>query len=182
MKFYKSDLDGVWVIQPNIYKDNRGQFLETFRKEIFRQQGVLFDYVQDNISTSSQGTIRGLHYQREPHAQAKLVMAVHGDILDVAVDLRKASDTFGQSFSTILSSKNRKMMLVPPGFAHGFSVLSEEATVYYKCNAYYRKESERGVRWNDPALDIDWGVEETILSEKDQQLPLLKDLPDADLF
>jgi dTDP-4-dehydrorhamnose 3,5-epimerase len=182
MKFYKSDLDGVWVIQPNIYTDNRGQFLETFRKEIFRQQGVLFDYVQDNISTSARGTIRGLHYQTVPHAQAKLVMAVHGTIRDVAVDLRKSSKTFGESFSTVLSSENRKMMLVPPGFAHGFSVLSEEATVYYKCNAYYDKDSERGVRWNDPALSINWDVDNPILSKKDKQLPLLKDLQQADLF
>lgn len=182
MKFYKTDLDSVWVIKPNVFKDSRGQFLETFRKEIFRQQGVLFDYVQDNISTSVRGTVRGLHYQITPHAQAKLVMAVHGSILDVAVDLRKASDTFGQSFSTELSSDNRQMMLVPPGFAHGFSVLSDEATVYYKCSAYYNKELERGVKWDDPALEIDWGVDQAILSQKDERLPLLKSLPDSDLF
>ena len=182
MKFIKTDLESVWLIEPAVFKDDRGHFLEAFRKEIFRQHGLEFDFVQDNISTSTRGTLRGLHYQKPPHSQVKLVMAITGEILDVAVDLRQNSPTFGNYFSTNLNSQNRKMMLVPAGFAHGFSVLSETATVFYKCSNYYDKASERGVRWNDPELNIDWKIESPILSEKDQSLPLLKDITLKDLF
>lgn len=182
MQFEKTSLDKVWLIKPKIFEDDRGHFLESFRKEIFKEKGVEYEFVQDNISTSTKGTVRGLHYQIFPHSQAKLVMAVYGEILDVAVDIRKNSPTFGQHFSTILNDQNRHMMLVPSGFAHGFSVLSEKATVAYKCDQYYHKDSERGVRWNDPALKIDWKTESPILSEKDKKQPLLNDVPDKDLF
>lgn len=182
MQFEKTSLDKIWLIKPKIYEDDRGHFLESFRKEVFKQKGVEYDFVQDNISTSAKGAVRGLHYQKDPYSQAKLVMAIYGEILDVAVDIRKDSPTFGQHFSTILNDKNRHMMLVPSGFAHGFSVLSEQATVAYKCNQYYHKESERGVRWNDPALQIDWKTKSPILSEKDKQQPLLKDIQPNDLF
>lgn len=182
MKFFKTDLDGIWLIEPAVYSDGRGQFLESFRKEFFRQQGIIFNYVQDNISTSAKGTVRGLHYQKEPHAQAKLVMAVYGEILDVAVDIRKNSKTFGKHFSAVLSSKNRKMMLVPPGFAHGFAALSNEATVHYKCSSYYHKKSERGIFWNDPTLGIDWKIGEPLLSDKDKNNPPLNKIPSEDLF
>lgn len=182
MQFEKTSLNGVWLIKPRIFEDDRGHFLESFRREIFKKKNVVFDFVQDNISTSTNGAVRGLHYQIPPHSQTKLVMAVYGEILDVAVDIRTGSPTFGKYFSTILNDRNRHMMLVPSGFAHGFSVLSEKATVAYKCDQYYHKESERGVRWNDPALQIDWKTESPILSEKDKKQPLLKDIPTNDLF
>jgi dTDP-4-dehydrorhamnose 3,5-epimerase len=182
MKFEKTNLAGVTLIKPKVFEDQRGHFLEAFRRAGFEQQGLVFDFCQDNISTSAKGTVRGLHYQKEPHAQAKLVMAVSGEILDVALDIRKDSETFGQYFSTILNDENRHMMLVPEGFAHGFSVLSNRATVYYKCNRYYHKESERGVRWDDPAIGIDWNTDSPILSEKDKELPLLNEVNQEDLF
>lgn len=182
MKFIETNLKGVYVIEPAIFKDDRGHFLEAFREMKFQNQGLIFHYVQDNISTSVNGVVRGLHYQKEPFAQAKLVMAVKGGILDVAVDIRKNSPTFGQHFSAELSDKNRRMMLIPPGFAHGFSVISDETTVFYKCSAYYNKEHERGIRWNDPELNIDWKTPEPIISNKDQKQPFLKELPVDDLF
>lgn len=182
MQFEKTSLDRVWLIKPRIFEDDRGHFLESFRKEIFKEHGIEYNFVQDNISTSTKGTVRGLHYQKAPHSQSKLVMAVYGEILDVAVDIRENSPTFGKYFSAVLSDQNRHMMLVPSGFAHGFSVLSETATVAYKCDQYYHKESERGVRWNDPALDIDWKTDSPILSEKDQKQPLLKEIQSKDLF
>lgn len=182
MQFEKTSLDKVWLIKPRIFKDDRGHFLESFREEIFKEQGVEYDFVQDNISTSTKGTVRGLHYQITPHSQAKLVMAIYGEILDVAVDIRQDSPTFGKCFSTVLNDTNRHMMLVPSGFAHGFSVLSDTATVAYKCDQYYHKESERGVRWNDPDLGIDWQTDSPILSEKDQKQPLLKEIQRKDLF
>ncbi len=182
MKFNKTKLDGVWVIEPNIFQDHRGQFLETFREEQFREKNLPSEFVQDNISTSARNTVRGLHYQKQPHAQVKLVMAVTGTILDVAVDLRKNSKTFGHYFSATLSAENRNMMLVPDGFAHGFSVLSDHATVLYKCSSYYNKPTERGIFWNDPELNIDWKVDEPVISEKDEHLPVLSNLPKEDLF
>lgn len=182
MQFEKTSLDKVWLIKPRIFEDDRGHFLESFRKEIFKEQGVEYDFVQDNISTSTKGTIRGLHYQINPHSQAKLVMAVYGEILDVAVDIRKDSPTFGKYFSAVLNDKNRNMMLVPSGFAHGFSVLSDRATVAYKCDQYYHKESERGVRWNDPDVGVDWKTKTAILSDKDQKQPLLKEIQPKNLF
>ncbi len=182
MQFEKTSLNNVWLIKPRIFEDDRGHFLESFRKEIFKEQGVEYDFVQDNISTSTKGTVRGLHYQITPHSQAKLVMAIYGEILDVAVDIREDSPTFGNYFSTVLNDTNRHMMLVPSGFAHGFSVLSETATVAYKCDQYYHKDSERGLRWNDPDLGIDWKTESPILSEKDQKQPFLNEIQSKDLF
>lgn len=182
MKFEKTSLGQVWLIKPQVFKDERGHFLESFRKEIFKEHNVEHNFVQDNISTSVKGTVRGLHYQIPPFGQAKLVMAVSGEILDVAVDMRKNSPTFGRYFSAILNDENRYMMLISSGFAHGFSVLSDRATVAYKCNQYYHQDSERGIRWNDPALQIDWKTDSPILSEKDNNLPLFKDVNQDDLF
>lgn len=182
LKFKKTTLNGVWLIEPTIYGDDRGQFLEAFREEYFHGVGIASSFIQDNISVSKKGTVRGLHYQCHPHAQTKLVMAIEGEILDVAVDLRKNSPTFGESFCMKLNSSNRKMMLIPEGFAHGFSVLSEKATVFYKCNNYYNKDSERGIKWNDPKIGIDWEVKNPILSEKDEYNPLLVDIKPSDLF
>lgn len=182
MKFKETTLKGVWLIEPTLFGDERGQFLEAYREEYFKKEGVISTFVQDNISVSKKGTIRGLHYQCDPHSQAKLVMAIEGEILDVAVDLRKNSSTFGKSFKAKLSSKNRTMMLIPTGFAHGFSVLSEEATVYYKCSQYFNKESERGIMWNDQDIGIDWEVKNPIVSEKDKKNTHFIDIIPSDLF
>ncbi|MCC5942631.1 MAG: dTDP-4-dehydrorhamnose 3,5-epimerase [Balneolaceae bacterium] len=182
MNFRQTDLDGVLVIEPKIFQDHRGQFLETYREDMFIDHDLHYSFVQDNISTSGRNTLRGLHYQKSPHAQAKLVMAVRGTILDVAVDLRKNSKTFGQHFSAVLSDENRHMMLVPEGFAHGFSVISDHATVLYKCSSYYNKPSERGLLWSDPELNIDWKIDSPTISEKDAALPTLANLPEEDLF
>lgn len=182
MKFEETPLKNVWLVKPKIYEDPRGHFLEAFRTDLFKKQGLEYEFVQDNISTSKKNTIRGLHYQLPPASQAKLILVPDGEILDVAVDARKNSPTFGHYFSTILSSKNRHMMLIPSGFAHGFSVLSDEATILYKCNDYYNKSLERGIHWNDPQINIDWKIKSPILSEKDQALPALKDMLDSDLF
>lgn len=182
MKIEETSLTNVKLIKPKVYGDQRGHFLEAYRQDLFKKHGIELEFVQDNISTSKKNTLRGLHYQLPPASQAKLIMVVQGKILDVAVDLRENSPTFGESFSTELSSENRHMLLVPTGFAHGFSVLSDEATIYYKCNDYYNKELERGVRWNDSELKIDWKVDDPILSEKDKEQPLLKELDSKDLF
>ncbi len=182
MKFIKSEIDDVWIIEPTLFEDQRGHFLEAFRESIFRERGFIYRYVQDNISQSRQDTLRGLHYQKHPHSQSKLVMALSGMVLDVAVDIRRNSPTFGRYVSAELSDQNRRMMLIPPGFAHGFSVLSESATIFYKCSSYYDKESERGIRWDDPAVGIDWKVESPLLSDKDKLLPLLSEVAPEDLF
>lgn len=155
--------------------------METFREQWFRERGIDIRFVQDNLSYSHKGTLRGLHYQIE-QPQAKLVRVPQGKVLDVAVDLRKDSSTFGQPTAAILSGENKKQMFIPVGFAHGFAVLSEHAYVQYKCSDYYFPEGERGVYWADPELDITWRVEAPIISEKDQQLPLLAELPEKDLF
>ncbi len=180
--FEQTSMPGVWLIKPKVFKDERGHFLETFRQEVLKKEGIHDEFVQDNISKSVKGTLRGLHYQLPPSSQAKFVMAVSGTILDVAVDMRKYSETFGEHFASELSDENRHIMYIPSGFAHGFSVLSEEATVYYKCSDYYNKEVEKGVRWDDPDLNIDWRVDNPILSNKDQSLPYLKDVDKSDLF
>lgn len=182
MKFEETKLQNVWLMKPDRFKDDRGEFLETFRVEVFKAHGLEFEYVQDNISVSKKGTIRGLHYQLPPMSQAKLVMVPAGKILDVAVDMRQNSPSYKQHFSTVLSSENRQMMFIPSGFAHGFSVLSEEATVYYKCNNYYNKELERGIKWDDSELNIDWQVDSPILSDRDRNLPSLNEMDEQDLF
>lgn len=182
MKIESTTLKTVKLIKPTPFKDSRGEFVEVYREHVLREAGIDIEFVQDNISTSKKNTVRGLHYQLPPSSQVKLVMVACGEILDVAVDMRAQSPTFGQHFSTVLSAKNRHMLFVPTGFAHGFVVRSDEATVYYKCNDYYNKELERGVRWNDPKLNIEWGIEDPILSKKDIQLPLLDEIDEKDLF
>mgnify|MGYP001549234507 FL=1 len=174
-------IDGLILLKPRVFKDARGEFLETYRDEAMREAGIGKPFVQDNISVSRKGTVRGLHYQLPPHGQAKLILAVRGAILDVAVDLRKGSPTYGKHHKVLLSEENRHLFYVPVGFAHGFSVLSEEATVYYKCSGYYEPAAERGVRWNDADLGIDWGVEEPLVSEKDRVQPLFGEVEAVDL-
>lgn len=176
MPFYKTDIQDLLIFEPNVFEDSRGYFFEAYNEKRFHDEGIDLRFVQDNQSKSCYGVIRGLHYQLNPHAQFKLVRALEGTILDVAVDIRKGSPTFGRHFSIELSSENKKQLLVPAGFAHGFSVLSDTAIVFYKCNVLYNKESEAGIRFNDPLLNIDWKIREgkEIVSEKDLQQPLFK--------
>lgn len=181
MEFEKTEIDDVLLLKPDIFKDRRGIFLESYRKSLFRERGLNIDFVQDNISSSRKGAIRGLHYQIE-NPQDKLIMVMQGKILDVAVDIRKSSPTFGAHISRIISEENRYQLFIPKGFAHGFSVLSEEALVYYKCSDYYNPDGERGLLWSDPSLDIDWRVDDPVISDKDQHQPILSEIPEKDLF
>ena len=173
MKFIATELPGLLIFEPNVIADDRGYFFESYNEKIFQQQGIAIRFVQDNQSSSSYGVIRGLHYQLNPFAQSKLIRVLSGKILDVAVDLRKGSPTYGHHFDIELSAENKKQLLVPKGFAHGFSVISERAEVLYKCDEFYNKKSEAGIRFDDPALNINWEIpsENTIISAKDQLLP-----------
>jgi len=166
-------INDLVVLAPNVFEDERGYFFEAYNKSKLEDLGVQIDFVQDNQSFSKKGTLRGLHYQNPPFAQTKLVRVLEGEIMDVAVDLRKDSPTFGKHFEILLTSENKKQLLVPQGFAHGFSVLSETAVVLYKCDQYYNKESEGGIRYDDATLYINWGMDlkEAIVSEKDVLLP-----------
>jgi dTDP-4-dehydrorhamnose 3,5-epimerase len=174
MPIHPTDLPNLLIFEPKVFEDSRGYFFEAYNANNFREEGVDTLFVQDNQSRSSYGVIRGLHYQLPPYAQTKLVRVLEGRILDVAVDIRKGSPTFGQSFALELSAENKKQLFIPAGFAHGFSVLSEVAIVLYKCDQFYNKESEGGILYNDPALNIDWQIEKgkEIVSEKDVALPL----------
>ena len=173
MKFIPAELPGLLIFEPKVFADSRGYFFESYNEKIFKQQGITIRFVQDNQSSSSYGVIRGLHYQLNPYAQSKLIRVLSGSILDVAVDMRKGSPTFGRHFDIELSAENKKQLLVPKGFAHGFSVLSERAEVLYKCDEFYHKGSEGGIRFNDPALNIDWQIppDKAIISDKDWILP-----------
>ncbi|HZJ60938.1 MAG TPA: dTDP-4-dehydrorhamnose 3,5-epimerase [Chitinophagaceae bacterium] len=175
MPFFKTEFAGLLIFEPAIYKDSRGYFFESYNEKTFLNENIDLRFVQDNQSSSSYGVVRGLHYQLSPHAQTKLVRVLTGTIVDIAVDIRKNSPTFSKVFSIELSAENKKQLLIPSGFAHGFSVLSERAEVLYKCDDFYDKESETGIRYNDPQLSIDWKIpdDKIIVSEKDQQLPLL---------
>ena len=174
MPFIDTPIDGLKVFIPKVWEDERGYFFESFNRSLFEQGGIIADFVQDNQARSSYGVLRGLHYQVAPYAQAKLVRVLEGEVLDIAVDIREGSPTCGQSYSLLLSAENRYQLFIPRGFAHGYVVLSETAEFFYKCDNYYSKEHERGIRFDDPALGIDWGLsrEDMILSEKDKGLPL----------
>jgi dTDP-4-dehydrorhamnose 3,5-epimerase len=174
MPFITTDISGLLIFEPTVYKDERGYFFESYNEQTFHKEGLTNRFVQDNQSFSTYGVIRGLHYQLDPHAQCKLVRALRGKILDVAIDLRKNSPSYGKWISVELSADNRRQLLVPRGFAHGFSVLSETAEVSYKCDSFYHKESEGGIRFDDPQLNIDWQVPagKAIVSQKDLDLPL----------
>ncbi|GAB4487436.1 MAG: dTDP-4-dehydrorhamnose 3,5-epimerase [Thermodesulfovibrionales bacterium] len=180
--FEKTSLPGVVLIIPQVFGDERGFFIETYKQTDFVAAGITEQFVQDNHSSSVRGVLRGLHFQQHPHAQGKLVRCIRGSIFDVAVDVRKGSPTFGRWTGVELSSGNHRMLYVPQGFAHGFVTLSDVAEVMYKCTAEYRPESDRGVLWSDPEIRIDWPVKDPVLSAKDAVLPLLKDadndLPD----
>lgn len=174
MPFHQTTIPDLLIFEPKVFEDSRGYFFEAYNANIFQQEGVDTKFVQDNQSKSSYGVIRGLHYQLTPYAQTKLVRVLEGSILDVVVDIRKGSPTFGQSFALELSAENKKQLFIPAGFAHGFSVLSSTAIVLYKCDEFYNKESEGGIRYDDPSLKIDWQIEKgkEIVSEKDLALPL----------
>jgi dTDP-4-dehydrorhamnose 3,5-epimerase len=172
----ETKVPGVWIVKPRVFRDSRGFFAETYRADQFADIGIRDKFVQDNHSQSRKGTLRGLHYQlRRP--QAKLCRVVRGSVLDVAVDIRRGSPTFGKSVSVELTAENRQQIYVPVGFAHGFVVLSEEAEFLYKCSDFYDPGGEYGVLWSDPALGVEWKVTEPVLSEKDSRYPKLSEIP-----
>lgn len=177
MPFHKTEFPDLLIFEPRVFEDKRGYFFESYNEATFKNEGLNYNWVQDNQSKSSYGVIRGLHFQAEPHTQSKLVRVLQGVILDVVVDLRKGSPTYGKKFEVELSSDNKLQLLVPKGFAHGFSVLSETVEVLYKCDALYHKESEQGIMWNDPDLNINWRIpaEKALISEKDLEHPLFRD-------
>lgn len=174
MVFIETNFPGLIVYEPRVFEDSRGYFYESYNQQQFENGGISIRFVQDNQSQSSYGVIRGLHYQRPPFAQSKLIRVLRGAILDIALDLRVGSPTYAQVFSLELSASNRKQLFIPKGFAHGFSVISDVAEVFYKCDEYYNKEYEAGIFFNDPKLTIDWMIpaSEAIISEKDKGLPL----------
>lgn len=176
MKLTKTKLDGVVIIEPDVFGDNRGFFMESWNKKKMEEAGLYYDFVQDNHSKSTvKGTLRGIHFQKGDKAQAKLVRCVKGAVLDVAVDLRKNSPTFKQWVGVELSEENKKQLLIPHGFGHGFVTLTDDVEFLYKADNYYAPEADAGIRWNDPDIAVDWGVEKPILSEKDKKNPFLKD-------
>ena len=173
--FNKTEIEGVYVIEPKVFGDNRGYFMETYNEQEFKNNGLEYNFVQDNQSKSKKGVLRGLHFQKT-HPQAKLVRVLEGEVFDVAVDLRKGSKTYGKWVGVILSEENKKQFMIPRGFAHGFVVLSETAVFAYKCDDFYHPEDEGGIMWNDPDINIEWPYKgELLLSEKDKVHPLLKE-------
>jgi dTDP-4-dehydrorhamnose 3,5-epimerase len=178
MKITTTAIEGVVILEPKVFGDERGYFFESFSQQEFEEKVCKTTFIQDNESSSCYGVLRGLHFQKPPHAQAKLVRVVKGKVLDIAVDIRKGSPTFGHHVSTELSGENKRQLFIPRGFAHGFAVLSDEVIFQYKCDNYYAPESEDGILWNDPALGIDWKLpaEDVILSEKDKKNRLLNEL------
>ena len=174
MKFIKTEISDVYIIEPSVFGDNRGYFLESFNLEKFEENVYHIKFVQDNESKSSKGVLRGLHFQKPPFEQAKLVRCIEGEVLDVALDIRKNSKTYGQHISVLLSGDNKRQLFVPRGFAHGFLVLSDTATFAYKVDNIYAPDHDAGIRWNDKELNIQWGIEnsEVLVSEKDSKLPL----------
>jgi len=175
MKSFKTPLFGVHLVEPAVFPDERGFFLETYHRQKYRDQGIKVPFVQDNHSHSRQHVLRGLHYQLH-HAQDKLVYALSGAIFDVAVDIRRGSPTFGRWFGAELSAENHRQLFVPQGFAHGFCVLSEIAYFLYKCSDFFAPDDEGGVLWSDPDIGIDWPIEDPIISEKDKQYPCLAEI------
>lgn len=178
MNVIKTDIPDVVIIEPKVFGDHRGYFFESFSEKEFASQVRTVRFVQDNESRSSYGVLRGLHFQKPPYAQSKLVRVISGKVLDVSVDLRKGSPTYGRHVAVELSGENKRQLFIPRGFAHGFSVLSDEVVFQYKCDNYYAPSSEGAVAWDDPDLGIDWGIpaEDVILSEKDLRHPLFKDM------
>lgn len=181
MKTIATSLEGLLILEPKVFEDARGYFLETYHRRRYRDSGVLTNFVQDNLSFSKKDTLRGLHFQIA-RPQAKLVQVVTGEIFDVAVDIRSSSASFGKWTGIVLSEENKRQLLVPEGFAHGFCVLSNTAHVAYKCSGFYNPADEGGIRWSDPDIGIEWPVKDPILSDKDSRLPHLSELTAAQLF
>lgn len=175
MEIIKTGIAGLLIVKPQVFEDYRGYFFESYNKEKFLSQGIDQNFVQDNESKSMKGVLRGLHFQAPPFAQGKLVRVMKGAVLDVAVDLRKQSPTYGKWASIELTESNKWMYWVPPGFAHGFLTLEDNTVFFYKCTNVYNKMSEGSIRWNDPDLGIDWGISQPLLSDKDREAPLFKD-------
>lgn len=176
MEIIKTEIEGLLIIKPDVFQDERGYFFESFNREKFRAAGLDLHFFQDNESRSRKGVVRGLHYQAPPFAQGKLVRVMTGAVLDVAVDLRKDSKTFGKWSSVVLSGENKWMYWIPEGFAHGFLTLEEDTVFFYKCTQVYDRESERNILWNDPDLAIDWGISDPVVSERDRKAPLFRDI------
>lgn len=181
MEVIKTELEGVVILDPRLFKDDRGYFFESFSQREFDEKVRPVKFVQDNESKSVYGVLRGLHFQKPPFAQSKLVRVIQGAVLDVAVDIRVGSPTYGKHVAVELTAENHRQLFIPRGFAHGFSVLTDEVVFQYKCDNFYVPQSEGAIAWNDPALGIDWRIPEAsvILSEKDKHHPLLKDLPET---
>lgn len=180
MNIIKTNLPGVVIVEPKVFGDHRGFFFETWQKERYAEAGIQGEFMQDNVSFSRRGVLRGLHYQN-PHCQGKLVSVLQGEVFDVAVDIRVGSLTFGQWTGVLLSGENHRQLWIPAGFAHGFCVTSETAYFSYKCTDIYAPDCEGGIRWNDPEIGIEWPLDEVALSDKDQKYPCLKDMPSAKL-
>ncbi len=176
MKIIETPISGLLEIEPRVFGDERGYFFESYNREAFVNAGITEEFVQDNQSLSAKGVLRGLHFQNPPHAQGKLVRVIQGAVLDVAVDIRKGSPTYGHYHKVLLSGANKKMFWVPPGFAHGFLTLEDDTIFAYKCSGLYNKESEGSIVWNDPDIGIDWGVENPAVSEKDRHAPGFREL------
>ena len=177
MEVRDTPFNGLKVVQPKVWGDARGYFFESYSHAAFEAAGLPTDFVQDNQSLSAAGILRGLHYQKPPYAQGKLVRVIKGSVLDVVVDLRRTEPTYGQHFAIELNEENKTMLWVPPGFAHGFLTKANDTIFVYKVTGLYNKESEGGLLWNDPALGIDWGIKNPLLSDKDRVQPLLSELP-----
>ncbi len=175
MEFIKTDIEGLIIVKPSVFEDHRGYFLESYSAKKYKDGGINVDFVQDNESKSEQNVLRGLHFQKPPHAQAKLVRVIKGAVLDVAVDIRKGSKTYGKYVAVELSEKNKTQFFIPEGFAHGFLTLEDDTIFAYKCSKFYDKESEGSLLWNDPDINIDWQVENPILSEKDLMADLFEE-------
>lgn len=184
MEVTKTDIDGVVIIEPRVFKDARGYFFESYNKEEFNEKVKPVDFVQDNQSCSTKGVMRGLHFQRPPFTQAKLVRCVQGTVIDVAVDIRKGSPTYGKHVAVVLSEENKRQFFIPRGFAHGFAVLSDVAVFQYKCDNYYAPQADGGISIVDEALGIDWQIciDDAILSEKDTKHPMLSDFDSPFIF
>ena len=180
MNVHKTELDGVVVIEPNVFNDQRGYFLETYNQKRYQEIGINSNFVQDNLSFSKKGTLRGLHYQY-PHDQAKLVQVIQGEVFDVVVDIRRKSPMFGKWIGQYLSDENKKQIFIPEGFAHGFCVLSDMALFHYKCSDFYAPQCEGGILWYDPDVAIDWPLESPIVSEKDAKFSCLEDIAEVRL-
>ena len=178
MNITETNLPGALVIEPGVFPDSRGYFLETYNQKRYQEHGIINEFVQDNLSYSIKNTLRGLHYQY-PHSQAKLVQVLVGEVFDVAVDIRKGSPSFGKWSGIRLSAENKKQFFIPKGFAHGFCVLSDHAIFSYKCDDFYAPDCEHGILWSDTSLGIDWPVKEPVISDKDENYPMLKEISDG---